>query len=127
MLTYSFQHFDFFHFIINDIQGYDGPLFDFSKDPSKKAVDFVRKDSDKHKPYDPLYKKVSNKDDDHNEHESSLEGAEHDPTITKVVDRRWYERNKHIYPASMWEEFDPAKQLKGSNRRDTQGNAFFFS
>ena len=27
----------------------------------------------------------------------------------KVVDRRWYERNKHIFPASRWENWDPAK------------------
>jgi len=26
----------------------------------------------------------------------------------KVVERRWYERNKHIFPASRWEIFDPA-------------------
>ena len=25
----------------------------------------------------------------------------------KVVERRWYERNKHIFPASRWEVFDP--------------------
>ncbi|KAI8333221.1 FAM50A protein [Blakeslea trispora] len=27
----------------------------------------------------------------------------------KVVERAWYERNKHIFPASRWEIFDPAK------------------
>jgi protein FAM50 len=26
----------------------------------------------------------------------------------KVVERRWYERNKHIFPASRWELFDPS-------------------
>ena len=26
----------------------------------------------------------------------------------KVVERRWYERNKHIFPASRWEVYDPA-------------------
>jgi protein FAM50 len=25
----------------------------------------------------------------------------------KVVERRWYEKNKHIFPASRWEPFDP--------------------
>jgi len=25
----------------------------------------------------------------------------------KVVERRWYERNKHIFPASRWEVYDP--------------------
>jgi hypothetical protein len=28
----------------------------------------------------------------------------------KVVERRWYEKNKHLFPASRWEEFDLAKQ-----------------
>ena len=27
----------------------------------------------------------------------------------KVVERRWYDRNKHIFPASRWELFDPTK------------------
>lgn len=31
----------------------------------------------------------------------------------KVVERRWYERNKHIFPASRWEVFDPAKDYGG--------------
>uniref|UniRef100_A0A7S4P3F7 FAM50A/XAP5 C-terminal domain-containing protein n=1 Tax=Guillardia theta TaxID=55529 RepID=A0A7S4P3F7_GUITH len=28
----------------------------------------------------------------------------------KVVERHWYERNKHIFPASRWEPFDPEKK-----------------
>lgn len=28
----------------------------------------------------------------------------------KVVLRTWYERNKHIYPASRWEAFVPNKE-----------------
>lgn len=27
----------------------------------------------------------------------------------KVLLRSWYERNKHIFPASRWEPFDPSK------------------
>ena len=26
----------------------------------------------------------------------------------KIVARGWYERNKHIFPASRWEVYDPA-------------------
>lgn len=47
--------------------------------------------------------------------------------MTKVVDRRWYERNKHIFPASVWEEYTPEKDLSKVKRKDTEGNAFFFS
>ena len=57
----------------------------------------------------------------------SLEGASDDPTFTNVVDRRWYQRNKHIYPASVWQEFDPEKDYQSEIRRDPGGNAFFFS
>ncbi|KAK4130245.1 XAP5-domain-containing protein [Trichocladium antarcticum] len=58
---------------------------------------------------------------------SELEGASDDPTFTKVVDRRWYQRNKHIYPASVWQEFEPDKDFSKEVRRDTGGNAFFFT
>ena len=58
---------------------------------------------------------------------NSLEGASDDPTFTKVVDRRWYQRNKHIYPASVWQDFDPEKDYRSEIRRDLGGNAFFFS
>lgn len=27
----------------------------------------------------------------------------------KIVTRRWYEKNKHIFPASRWELYDPTK------------------
>lgn len=30
----------------------------------------------------------------------------------KVVDRTWYQRNKHIYPANRWEVYDPAVHKK---------------
>lgn len=31
----------------------------------------------------------------------------------KVLERRWYERNKHIFPASRWEVFDPEVSREG--------------
>ncbi|KAI6805727.1 hypothetical protein KC332_g14191 [Hortaea werneckii] len=58
--------------------------------------------------------------------DSELEGYDHDPSRTKVVDRRWYEQNKHIYPASLWEEFDPEKDYTEGVRTDGKGNAMFF-
>ncbi|KAI1809789.1 XAP5-domain-containing protein [Poronia punctata] len=57
----------------------------------------------------------------------SLEGASDDPVLTKVVDRRWYERNKHIYPASTWQDFDPEKDYQSEIRRDPGGNTFFYA
>lgn len=31
----------------------------------------------------------------------------------KVAERRWYERNKHIFPASRWEVYDPRINREG--------------
>lgn len=31
----------------------------------------------------------------------------------KVAERRWYERNKHIFPASRWEVYDPKVDREG--------------
>lgn len=36
----------------------------------------------------------------------------------KVVERRWYERNKHIFPASRWEVYDPKVQREKYTIRD---------
>ena len=33
----------------------------------------------------------------------------------KVVDRHWYSKNKHIYPASRWAPFDAEKNFPQSN------------
>jgi protein FAM50 len=58
-----------------------------------------------------------------------LEGGNDDPTYTKVVDRRWYEKNKHIFPASTWKEFKAGKEFEelAKGRKDAEGNAFFYS
>jgi len=59
--------------------------------------------------------------------DSELEGYGQDASMTKVVDRRWYERNKHIFPASTWEVFDPTRDYTKGMRKDGEGNAFFYS
>ncbi len=77
--------------------------------------------------YDPLNPYQKKKGKDALLKEEELEGYADDPAITKVVDRRWYERNKHIYPASAWTEYAPDKDLSKAQRKDAEGNAFFFS
>ena len=61
--------------------------------------------------------------------QEKLEGHDHDPAYAKVVDRRWYEKNKHIYPASTWKEFKQGEDFDGvgGGRKDGEGNAFFFT
>ncbi|KAI5861545.1 XAP5-domain-containing protein [Durotheca rogersii] len=107
------HHYDFMFFIMNKTIGPTGKLlFDYSTEDHTKAAE-SRSDAAK-----PAKKPLA---------VSDLEGASDDPAFTKVVDRRWYERNKHIYPASVWQQFDPEKDYQNEVRRDTGGNAFFYS
>ncbi|XP_044717403.1 XAP5, circadian clock regulator domain-containing protein [Hirsutella rhossiliensis] len=95
------HHYDFYYFVMNKNVGPAGrPLFDFS---TQAAAASSMPDI------------------------NTLEGAADDPKVTKVVDRRWYARNKHIYPASTWQEFDPERDFANEIRKDTGGNTFFFS
>lgn len=72
---------------------------------------------------------TNNDDPESRLEDEELEGADADPSFTKVVDRRWYERNKHIFPASLWREYEPGEEFvekMKSTRRDAEGNTFFF-
>lgn len=40
----------------------------------------------------------------------------------KVVLRSWYERNKHIFPASRWEPYDPTKTYEKYTYNDRKSN-----
>jgi protein FAM50 len=91
-----------------------------SSEPSSTAIDLDT--------YDPLARPSKNsKAASKITKVEDLEGADADPTFTKVVDRRWYERNKHIFPASTWQDFDPEMDYQNVVKRDKGGNAFFFS
>lgn len=109
------QHYEFYYFIANRIPSFSragGLLFDYSNKP-------------------PVANPIANPTDDplSRSSDDQLEGADKDFSETKVVDRRWYEKNKHIYPASLWHEYEPGKEFEEkmtSTRRDAQGNTFFF-
>ncbi|KAI0134898.1 XAP5-domain-containing protein [Daldinia grandis] len=110
------HHYDFLFFIMNKTSGPTGKLlFDYVSEVSESAPPM--RSTDEQAVQSANTQLVV----------SSLEGASDDPTFTKVVDRRWYERNKHIYPASVWQEFDPEKDYQKEIRRDLGGNAFFYS
>ncbi|OLN81062.1 Protein FAM50-like protein [Colletotrichum chlorophyti] len=125
------HHYEFYFFIINKSAGPGGqPLFNYSAEaPSTKDQPKPDSDTGDATPTGGLTTAAALKaaavkalPDI-----STLEGVADDPTLTKVVDRRWYERNKHIYPASMWQEFDPEKDYNKEVRKDAGGNTFFFS
>ncbi|KAG8160968.1 hypothetical protein KVR01_009232 [Diaporthe batatas] len=120
------HHYEFYFFIMNKTVGPGNVrLFDYSAEAPPKAPSASGSPEPQSNPLSTLARKGglnSNLADI-----NTLEGADEDPAFTKVVDRRWYERNKHIYPASVWQEFDPEKDYTSEVRRDTGGNTFFFS
>ncbi|KAI9792638.1 MAG: hypothetical protein M1833_001042 [Piccolia ochrophora] len=116
------HHYEFYYFIINKTKGHsDKPLFDYSVDPPPLP------DPSDAEAFKPLSNAARRNELVLTPADERLEGLHDDPNVTKVVDRRWYERNKHIFPASVWEEFDPEKNYGTAIRRDAGGNAFFFS
>jgi protein FAM50 len=122
------HHYDFHYFISNKTQGFKGAIFPYSDQPTDTSPLAPSEVEEAEEPTDPLVrpggkkgkKEISTIPDE------KLEGYTDDPTLTKVVDRRWYERNKHIFPASVWEEFEPEKDFSKTIRKDQSGNAFFF-
>ncbi|KAJ8060314.1 hypothetical protein OCU04_010648 [Sclerotinia nivalis] len=124
------HHYDFYYFIINRTLGPNNQiLFPHSSSPPPTAsITPLDTDSPIPDSYNPLSRpSASSGTKTPTTKVEELEGFDDDPTFTKVVDRRWYERNKHIYPASVWQEFNPEKDYQTEVKRDAGGNAFFFS
>ena len=130
------HHYELYYFIINKTLGPNGkPLFDYAATvvPSQLQSPSPISDNDSFDPITsaPSSPKMKRTNNNNNgliaAADRHLEGASDDPNFTKVVDRRWYERNKHIFPASVWEEFEPGKDYANGVRKDAEGNAFFFS
>ncbi|KAJ3478569.1 hypothetical protein NLG97_g8545 [Lecanicillium saksenae] len=115
------HHYDFYYFIMNKSIGPGGKrLFSYSAEAPEKAA---APESLAGGLSTAAEVKASKALPDIN----TLEGADEDPLETKVVDRRWYERNKHIYPASTWQDFDPEMDYANQVRKDGGGNTFFYS
>ncbi|KAI0376079.1 XAP5-domain-containing protein [Hypomontagnella monticulosa] len=116
------HHYDFLFFIMNKTAGPTGKLlFDYLAEAPSPTIP-QRFDDDQTEKQPQVVKSAHTQPDI-----GELEGAGDDPSFTKVVDRRWYERNKHIYPASVWQEFDSERDYQTEVRRDLGGNAFFYS
>ncbi|KAL6719390.1 hypothetical protein ACLMJK_003629 [Lecanora helva] len=129
------HHYMLHYFIVNKTLGPNSiPLFDYASTTTPPSSnDNTRPQSPTpQNDYDPLSlpssktKKSNINSGQVTPADRDLEGARDDPNFTKVVDRRWYEKNKHIFPASVWEEFDPGKDYSRGVRKDAEGNAFFF-
>ena len=109
--------------------GFDGLMFDYSAEPTKGTPQLTEADTEsvESSSYDPLGRIDKSKEKKATSPDVELEGFNDDATLTKVVDRRWFERNKHIFPASVWTEFSPEKDFSTSQRKDAEGNSFFLS
>ncbi|KAH8130636.1 hypothetical protein FP744_10003778 [Trichoderma asperellum] len=123
------HHYDFYYFVVNKSTGPRGlRLFDYSAEaPIAKASTSTDPDPDLSSGVLMTAAAKAAAARARQPDISTLEGFGEDPTLTKVVDRRWYERHKHIYPASTWQEFDPEVDYSSQIRKDTGGNTFFFS
>ncbi|KAL1303516.1 hypothetical protein AAFC00_006891 [Neodothiora populina] len=125
------HHYEFYHFMLNKTIGYDGVLFPYSAEPTaaSPADTGVASTPGGLSVPDPSTQAAAKAASAQppTVPDAELEGFDTPASLTKVVDRRWYEKNKHIYPASTWEEFDPTRDYSTGIRKDTQGNAFFFS
>ncbi|KAF8417955.1 XAP5, circadian clock regulator-domain-containing protein [Tirmania nivea] len=111
------HHYEFYYFLVNRTEGPNGLLFDY---PSPLEANMMTNTNTTNASTTSVNGTGADKD------KSTLIIGTEDGSMTKVVDRRWYERNKHIFPASVWTNFDPAKDYKGMVRRDRDNNAFFF-
>ena len=124
------HHYEFYYFIVNKTLGPNSmPLFDYAA-TTAPPLDGSMSPDQIPDDYDPLSLPSKTKSKNNGQVTAAdrhLEGVDADPNFTKVVDRRWYERNKHIFPASLWEEFDPNKDYAKGVRKDAEGNAFFFT
>jgi protein FAM50 len=121
------QHYEFYYFLFNKVAGFNGPIFDYSAEPTKATPTTTETENINPADYDPLEGHGKAKERAVVLPDSELEGFHNDPAITKVVDRRWYEKNKHIFPASVWKEYNPEMDFSKGQRKDTEGNMFFFS
>ncbi|KAL6155606.1 hypothetical protein ACJBU6_05815 [Exserohilum turcicum] len=130
------HHYDIYHFLFNRVAGLDGPIFDYSAQPTKATPRTGEGEGEGEAAaaadvdaatYDPLAQPLKKKSREAGLGNWELEGFGDEAAMTKVVDRRWYERNKHIFPASAWTEYAPDKDLSTLQRKDAEGNAFFFS
>jgi protein FAM50 len=123
------QHLEFYHFILNKTKGFKGEtLFDFSDRPTKGTPETLEEEENKTVDpanYNPLSRGEKKEQAPPTVPDEDLEGFTDDPKTTRVVDSRWYQRNKHIFPASTWVEFDPNKDFSKTLRRDAAGNTFF--
>lgn len=110
-LTMPSQHYTFYDFIVNKARGKSGPLFSFDVHDDVRLLHDATKERDE----------VCNKVPPKKSHDLTALVQSH---AGKVVERSWYQRSKHIFPASRWEVY-PA--VSASRSIDTEPSTFYRS
>lgn len=116
--------------MLNKTQGFKGRLFPHSADPTGASPATLQTDESAAPSGLTVPGQKLNKDPAAaapQVPDAELEGYHDDPGLTKVVDRRWYERQKHIWPMSVWQDFNAEKDYTSEIRKDAGGNVFFSS
>jgi protein FAM50 len=94
------QHVTFYDLIVTKARGKSGPLFHFDVHDDVRFVCVIVFRTNPYVICFPLTYAILRLTND-----ARIEKDESHPG--KVVERRWYEKNKHIFPASRWEIYDP--------------------
>ncbi|KAF2152524.1 hypothetical protein K461DRAFT_294181 [Myriangium duriaei CBS 260.36] len=128
------HHYEFYYFMLNGTNGFTRRLFAHKAEPTAATPSSAEvEEAAQQKGGLTLHgelRKAEQRGDEAGAGtqvvpDAELEGFNDDPGLVKVVDRRWYERNKHVFPMSAWQDFDPEKDFGSGSRKDAQGNAYF--
>ena len=122
------QHYEFYWFMKHKTKGFTRTLFEHSADPTGATPEDVPEEEEKKTPQAGLTLASQRREAVEGPQEvadAELEGFGDDPGLVRVVDRRWYEKNKHVFPMNSWQDFDPEKDYSTGVRTDAQGNAYF--
>jgi hypothetical protein len=95
------QNFSFYDLIVTKARGKSGPLFHFDVHDDVRLVHDARIEKDEVRRS--VGRSVAQSVRDDGLPALTLDSVRRQSHPGKVVDRKWYERNKHIFPASRWE------------------------
>lgn len=120
------HHYEFYYFLLNKVKDRQGLMFAHSAETTAASPAAIDDEEDAGGLSVPGRdgKLIKPAETASLVPDAQLEGYDDDPTMTKVVDRRWYEKNKHIFPASTWLNFEPDVDYSKLVRKDAQGNVF---
>ncbi|KAI9713087.1 MAG: hypothetical protein M1820_001072 [Bogoriella megaspora] len=117
------HHLSFHYFIMEEVRGAEGLIFNYSKKPTTATPSPAHagssNDASIYRPEDKKAENAAIPDED-------LEGYGGDSSKLRIVTVRWYQENKHRHPFYWWKTFDEHADYTKPNNRDAEGNKLFF-